>query len=76
MQLDKLMKTIISLNFNLILYLIPSRPCVPNLNRLVFKSSQRFNKSTFDTNKVVASKFLAVNLNLCGLLIHDFDLKL
>ncbi|RNA38562.1 hypothetical protein BpHYR1_052989 [Brachionus plicatilis] len=28
-----------------------------------------FNKFNFDTNKVVASKFLAVNLELCDLLI-------
>ncbi|RNA33224.1 hypothetical protein BpHYR1_014226 [Brachionus plicatilis] len=33
------------------------------------RSSQLFNKFIFDTNKVVASKFLAVNLDLCGLLI-------
>ncbi|RNA37069.1 hypothetical protein BpHYR1_010264 [Brachionus plicatilis] len=33
------------------------------------KSSQSLNKSIFDTNKLVASKFLAVNLALSGLLI-------
>ncbi|RNA27969.1 hypothetical protein BpHYR1_036922 [Brachionus plicatilis] len=33
------------------------------------------NKFIFDTNKVVASEFLAVNLDLCGLLIHKSQVK-
>ncbi|RNA00076.1 hypothetical protein BpHYR1_010251 [Brachionus plicatilis] len=40
-----------------------------SINCLAPQLLQRFNKSIFDTNKVVASKFLAVNLDLCGLLI-------
>ncbi|RNA11607.1 hypothetical protein BpHYR1_010578 [Brachionus plicatilis] len=37
-----------------------------------------FNKSIFDTNKVVASKFLAVNLDLCvfSLSIHKKTLSI